>query len=68
MILPKGITLHQIFEFQCQEQINMAGNRQERRFILQNNIRQMKKEFNKLSKQDKQKFIDETMQFAGQDG
>jgi len=66
MILPKGLSITDIIKYSCIEQVNMQGTRQERRFLLKNNIREMKKEFNKLSPQDKQKFINETMQHAGQ--
>lgn len=66
MILPKGISINDIIKYSAIEQIQMSGTRQERRHLLKINTREIKREFKKLSKDKKQQFINETMQFAGQ--
>jgi len=67
MILPKGLSITDIIKYSCIEQVKMEGNHKERRHLLKNNIRELKKAFKKLSKEKKQQFINETIQIAGQE-
>lgn len=63
--LPQGLTITDILTYSLQEQIRMKGTRKERRFILQNNLRELKKSFNKLPTDQKNQFIQETLSHAG---